>query len=93
MYCAWGELVQGNTPFYLPQELTRPNVLSRRHQRERNLSPSLLPTLTWRDPSSSDTVISCRTLLQGMDVRWQLGDCALQPSGPRLQEAASLQLP
>jgi hypothetical protein len=36
---------------------------------------------------------SCRTLLQGMDVWWQLGDCALQPSGPCLQEAASLQLP
>ena len=49
------------------------------------------PSPGGRGPSP-DTVISCRTLLQGMDVRWQPGDCTLQPRGPCLQEAAPLQL-
>lgn len=41
----------------------------------------------------TDAVIPCRALLQGVDVRRELGNCALQPSGPRLPETSPLQLP
>jgi len=38
-------------------------------------------------------LLSCRNLLQGMDVWGQPGDCPLQPSGPCLPEEAPVYFP
>lgn len=37
--------------------------------------------------------VSSRALFPSVDVRWQLGDRSLQPSGTRVQETPSLRLP
>ena len=44
-------------------------------------------------PAPPDGCRLCRAVLPGVDVRRELGDRALQPGGPCLQETAPVQLP